>query len=63
LKSRSLFRITIKNNRFIEKETLFEGVGRIRDVEKGYNDQIYLLFEHNTGGQIVEIIPKNRLPL
>lgn len=63
LKSRSLFRITIENNRFIEKETLFEGVGRIRDVEKGYNGQIYLLFEHNTGGQIVEIIPKDRLPL
>ncbi|MDG2141867.1 MAG: PQQ-dependent sugar dehydrogenase, partial [Gammaproteobacteria bacterium] len=55
----SLFRITIENNRFIEKETLFEGVGRIRDVEKGYNGQIYLLFEHSTGGQIVEIIPKD----
>jgi glucose/arabinose dehydrogenase len=61
LKSRSLFRIDIENNRFIGKETLFEGIGRIRDIEEGYDGDIYLLFEHNTGGQIVRLIPREKL--
>ena len=61
LKSRSLFRIDIENNRFIEKETLFEGIGRIRDIEEGYDGDIYLLFEHNAGGQIVRLIPREKL--
>ena len=60
LKSRSLFRVVIKNNRFIERETLFESVGRIRDIEQGYNGEVYLLFEHSTGGQIVKLIPAAR---
>ena len=61
LKSRSLFRVDIENNRFVEKETLFEGIGRVRDIEQGYNGDIYLLFEHNAGGQIVKLIPREKL--
>jgi len=57
LKSRSLFRVDIENNRFLERETLFEGIGRIRDIEQGYNGEVYLLFEHSSGGQIVELTP------
>ena len=60
LKSRSLFRIDIENNRFIETETLFEGIGRIRDVEMGLNGTIYLLFEHGEGGKIVSLVPNNQ---
>ena len=60
LKSRSLFRIDIENNRFVETETLFEGIGRIRDVEMGLDGTIYLLFEHREGGKIVSLVPKNQ---
>ena len=57
LKSRSLFRVDIENNRFVERETLFEGIGRVRDIEQGFDGTIYLLFEHGAGGQIVKLIP------
>lgn len=57
LKSRSLFRVDIENNLFIEQEILFEGIGRIRDIEQGYNGEVYLLFEHSAGGQLVKLIP------
>jgi glucose/arabinose dehydrogenase/cytochrome c5 len=57
LKARSLFRIDIEDNRFVHRETLFEGIGRIRDIEQGYNGDIYLLLEHSSGGQIVRLVP------
>jgi len=57
LKLRALFRVTIENNRFVERETLAEGVGRIRDVEQGIDGTIYLLIEHGAGGQILRLIP------
>ena len=57
LKARSLFRIEIENNQFVRRETLFEGVGRIRDIEQGYNGEIYLLLEHKSGGIIVQLVP------
>ena len=57
LKARSLFRIRIENNRLVHRETLFEGIGRIRDIEQGYNGDIYLLLEHGSGGQIVRLVP------
>ena len=60
LKSRSLFRIDIENNRFVETETLFEGIGRIRDVEMGLNGNIYLLFEHGEGGKVVSLVPSSQ---
>lgn len=57
LKARSLFRIDIEDNRLVHQETLFEGLGRIRDIEQGYNGDIYLLLEHSSGGQIVRLVP------
>ncbi len=57
LKARSLFRIRIENNRLVHRETLFEGVGRIRDIEQGYNGDIFLLLEHGSGGRIVRLVP------
>nr|MCS5555379.1 PQQ-dependent sugar dehydrogenase [Arenicellales bacterium] len=57
LKARSLFRIEIENNQFVRRETLFEGVGRIRDIEQGYNGEIYLLLEHKSGGRVIQLVP------
>ncbi len=58
LKARSLFRIVIEDNRLVHRETLLEGFSRIRDIEKAYNDDIYLLLEHNAGSQIVRLVPE-----
>lgn len=57
LKARSLFRIEIEDNRFVRRETLFAGVGRIRDIAQGVDGTIYLLFEHAGGGKIVRLVP------
>lgn len=57
LKARSLFRIEIEDNQFVQRETLFEGIGRIRDIEQGFDGDIYLLLEHSSGGQIVRVAP------
>jgi glucose/arabinose dehydrogenase len=57
LKARSLFRVKIEDNRFVSQETLFDGIGRIRDIEQGPNGDIYLLFEHDAGGEIVKLVP------
>ena len=57
LKARSLFRFEIENNRLVHRETLFEGIGRIRDIEQGYNGDIFLLIEHASGGRIVRLAP------
>jgi glucose/arabinose dehydrogenase/mono/diheme cytochrome c family protein len=57
LKARSLFRVEIEDNQFVARETLFEGIGRIRDIEQAFNGDIYLLFEHNAGGKVVRLVP------
>ena len=59
LKARSLFRFVIENNALVHRETLIEGFARIRDIEEGFNGELYLLLEHNTGGQIVRLAPDN----
>lgn len=56
LKARSLFRVEIEDNQFVRRETLFDGVGRIRDIAQGFDGTIYLLFEHGAGGQIVRLV-------
>ena len=58
LKLRTLFRVDIENNRFVEREILADGLGRIRDVEQGFDGTIYLLIEHGAGGQILKLIPE-----
>jgi glucose/arabinose dehydrogenase len=57
LKARSLFRFRMENNQLVHRETLLEGIARIRDIEQGFNGDIYLLLEHNNGSQIVRLVP------
>ncbi|MDP6414608.1 MAG: PQQ-dependent sugar dehydrogenase, partial [Gammaproteobacteria bacterium] len=57
LKARSLFRFVIENNELVHRETLIEGFGRIRDIEAGFDGDIYLLLEHGSGGKIVRLAP------
>lgn len=58
LKARSLYRFDIENNRLAGRETLIEGVARIRDIETAYNGDILLLLEHNSGSRIVRLAPE-----
>jgi glucose/arabinose dehydrogenase/cytochrome c553 len=58
LKARSLFRVKIDdNNRMVQRETLFAGLARIRDIEQDLNGNIFLLLEHNSGSRIVRLAP------
>ena len=57
LRGRSLFRFVIDDDKLVHKETLFAGVGRIRDIEIGANGELYVLFENNAGSKIVRIVP------
>jgi glucose/arabinose dehydrogenase len=57
LKARTLFRFDIENNKLVKRETLVEGLGRIRDIEMGVDGNIYLLLENNSGGRIIRLVP------
>lgn len=57
LKARSLYRVEIENNRLVHRETLLEGLARIRDIEQSANGDIYLLLEHAEGGKILRLMP------
>jgi len=59
LRAQVLFRIRIEEGKLIEKERLLTKLGRIRDVEMGYDGFVYLLIEHNQTGSLVRIVPNN----
>jgi glucose/arabinose dehydrogenase len=47
----------MQNNTLVGRETLFESFARIRDIEQGFNGEIYLLLEHNAGSRIIRLVP------
>ena len=47
----------IVDNKLVHQESLFDNLARIRDLEVGNQGEIYLLLEHETGGQIVRMVP------
>ncbi len=57
LKATELYRMVIKNDRVVHRETLLTGFGRIRDVEIGPDGAVYLLLEHHSGGRILRLVP------
>lgn len=56
LKARSLYRMQLDGNEVVHLETLIDGLARIRDIETGPGDEIYLLLENNAGGAIVRMV-------
>ena len=60
LKAADLYRVELKDNKFVKKETLIEDLARIRDVEVGDDGVVYLLLEHASGGQIIRVVPAQR---
>jgi glucose/arabinose dehydrogenase len=59
LKATDLYRVVLEDDKLVHIETLLEGFTRIRDIEIGPDDTIYLLLEHASGGQIVRLIPED----
>lgn len=53
-----LYRVVLEDDQVVHIETLLAGLARIRDVETGPDGAIYLLLEHDSGGQIVRLVPE-----
>ena len=60
LRAQTLFRVRIVNDQVIELERLLTKLGRIRDVEMGYDGLVYVLLEHDKTGSIVRLVPQER---
>jgi glucose/arabinose dehydrogenase len=57
LRAQTLFRVRIEKGKVVEKERLLTKLGRIRDVEMGYDGFVYVLIEHNQTGSLLRLIP------
>ena len=57
LKAGTLFRVALDGERMIGRETLIDGLARIRDVEVGYDGLVYLLLESTNDAKIVRLVP------
>jgi aldose sugar dehydrogenase len=53
-----LYRMVIDGERIVQRETLLEGLGRIRDIETAPDGLVYLLIEHAAGSRIVRLAPE-----
>ncbi|MFS8607432.1 MAG: PQQ-dependent sugar dehydrogenase [Gammaproteobacteria bacterium] len=49
--------MVVRGDRVEHRETLLGGLGRIRDVETGFDGFVYLLLEHASSGRIVRLVP------
>ena len=57
LRAQVLFRVRIEEGKVVEKERLLTKLGRIRDVEMGYDGFVYVLIEHNQTGSLFRLVP------
>ncbi len=57
LKATELYRFVLKGDKVVRRETLLQGLGRIRDVAVGRDGFVYLLLEHQSGGRILRLVP------
>ena len=57
LKGMSLYRMVFEGNKIVHQETVIRDMGRIRDVEVGYDGLVYLLLESEDGSSIVRLKP------
>ncbi len=57
LKASAVFRMKFQDALLIDRETIINQLARVRDIEQGPQGEIYLLLEHKSGGQILQVIP------
>jgi glucose/arabinose dehydrogenase len=59
LKATELYRFVIEDDTLVHSELLIDNLARIRDIESGPDGTIYLLLEHDSGSQIVRMVPED----
>jgi glucose/arabinose dehydrogenase len=47
----------VRDGVLLEQEKLVTGLGRIRDVEVGYDGLVYVAIEHGDSGSIIRLSP------
>lgn len=57
LKATELYRMVVDGTKVEHRETLLDGLGRIRDIEADLAGRVYLLLENAAGGRIVRLVP------
>jgi len=57
LKATELYRMVVKGDQVVHRETVLSGLGRIRDVAVGRGGVVYLLLEHQSGSRILRLVP------
>lgn len=60
LRASDLLRIVIEDGKVVHQEVLLEDVARFRDVEVGPDGSLYILLEHDSGGQIIRLVATDR---
>ena len=55
LKGRTLYRMVLDGHKVVHTEVLITNLTRFRDIEIGAIGEIFVLLEHNSGGQILEL--------
>ncbi len=55
LKAQELYRFVLEDNQVVHRETVLQGLGRIRDIEADADGVVYLLLENVSEGQIVRL--------
>lgn len=55
LKGRTLYRMVLDGHKVVHTEVLISNLTRFRDIEMGRGGEIFVLLEHNSGGQILEL--------
>jgi len=57
LKATELYRMVVDGEQVVHRETLLDGLGRIRDIETGADGFVYLLLERASGSRILRLVP------
>ena len=57
LKGTDLYRFLMRDGAVAERETVIDDLARIRDIEVGPRDRIFILLEHEAGSLIVRMDP------
>jgi len=47
--------------KWVHRGTLIHGLAHIRDIETGFDGNIYLLLEHEAAGQIICLVPAEKI--
>jgi glucose/arabinose dehydrogenase len=59
LRATDLLRMEVVDGKVVHTEVLLEDLARFRDIETGTNGELYLLLEHKSGSQIIQLVPSD----